>query len=181
MKKNFLTIIVIALLIVNIVLTGIMMISMMGTNKKTADLVSDIAAVLNLELGVEEEEEEEVQIPMSQQYIWTLTEKLEIPLQSEDIVDAEGNVIGTQDHYIVFTSIAFSLDTKAKGYKKYGANIADYESMVRDAVTSVVSKHTIDDCRNDFDTIREEVLEAVRGLFDKEFIYNIAISGIKYQ
>ena len=180
MKKNLLTIIIIALLVVNIVLTGIMMISMMGTNKKTADLVSDIAAVLSLELGVEEEEEE-VEIPMSQQFIWTLPEKLEIPLQSEDIVDTDGNVIGTQDHYIVFTSIAFSLDTKAKGYKEYGANIANYESMVRDAVTSVVSKHTIDDCRNDFDTIREEVLKAVRDLFDKEFIYNVAISGIKYQ
>lgn len=180
MKKNLLTIIVIALLIVNIVLTGIMMISMMGTNKKTADLVSDIAAVLNLELGVEEEEEV-VEILMSQQFIWTLPEKLEIPLQSESIVDADGNIIGTQDHYVVFTSIAFSLDTKAKGYKEYGANIANYESMVRGAVTSVVSKHTIDDCRNDFDTIREEVLEAVRGLFDKEFIYDVAISGIKYQ
>ncbi len=180
MKKNLLTIIIIALLIVNIVLTGIMMISMMGTNKKTADLVSDIAAVLNLELGVEEEEEV-VEIPMSQQFIWNLTDKLEIPLQSEDIVDTEGNVTGKKDHYIVFTTIAFSLDTKAKGYKEYGENIANYESMVRDAVTSTVSKHTIDDCRNDFDTIREEVLEAVRGLFDEEFIYNVAISGIKYQ
>lgn len=180
MKKNLLTIIIIALLIVNIVLTGIMMISMMGTNKKTADLVSDIAAVLNLELGVEEEEEV-VEIPMSQQFIWNLTDKLEIPLQSEDIVDAEGNVTGKKDHYIVFTTIAFSLDTKAKGYKEYGENIVNYESMVRDAVTSTVSKHTIDDCRNDFDTIREEVLEAVRALFDEEFIYNVAISGIKYQ
>ena len=161
MKKNLLTIIVIALLIVNIVLTGIMMISMMGTNKKTADLVSDIAAVLNLELGVEEEEEV-VEIPMSQQFIWNLTDKLEIPLQSEDIVDVDGNITGKKDHYIVFTTIAFSLDTKAKGYKEYGENIANYESMVRDAVTSTVSKHTIDDCRNDFDTIREEVLEAVR-------------------
>lgn len=180
MKKNLLTIIVIALLIVNIVLTGIMMISMMGTNKKTADLVSDIAAVLNLELGVEEEEEV-VEIPMSQQFIWNLTDKLEIPLQSEDIVDVDGNITGKKDHYIVFTTIAFSLDTKAKGYKEYGENIANYESMVRDAVTSTVSKHTIDDCRNDFDTIREEVLEAVRALFDEEFIYNVAISGIKYQ
>lgn len=180
MKKNLLTIIIIALLIVNIVLTGIMMVSMMGTNKKTADLVSDIAAVLNLELG-NPEEEEEVVIPMSQQFIWNLTDKLEIPLQSEDIVDVEGNITGKKDHYIVFTTIAFSLDTKAKGYKKYGADIANYESMVRDAITSTVSKHTIDDCRNDFDTIRKEVLEAVRALFDKEFIYNVAISGIKYQ
>ena len=180
MKKNLLTIISIALLIVNIVLTGIMMISMMGTNKKTADLVSDIAAVLNLELGVEEEEEV-VEIPMSQQFIWNLTDKLEIPLQSEDIVDVNGNITGKKDHYIVFETIAFSLDTKAKGYKEYGENIANYESMVRDAVTSTVSKHTIDDCRDDFDTIRKDVLEAVRALFDEEFIYNVAISGIKYQ
>ena len=180
MKKNLLTIIVIALLIVNIVLTGILMISIMGTNKKTADLVSDIAAVLSLELGVEEEEEV-VEIPMSQQFIWNLSDKLEIPLQSEDILDAEGKVTGKKDHYVVFESIAFSLDTKAKGYKEYGENIANYESMVRDAVTTTVSKHTIDDCRNDFDTIRKEVLEAVRALFDKEFVYNVAISGIKYQ
>ena len=42
MKRNLLTVLILALLIVNIVLTTIMMISMMGTNKKTADLVSDI-------------------------------------------------------------------------------------------------------------------------------------------
>lgn len=179
MKKNLLTIIIIALLIVNIVLTSIMMISMMGTNKKTADLVSDIAAVLSLELGTIEEEEE-VQIPMSQQYIWNLEERLEIPLKSEDILDAEGNVTGKKDHYVVF-NVAFSLDTKAKGYKKYGENIGEYESMVRDAVTKAVSKHTIDDCRNDFETIRAEILQSVKDLFDKEFIYNVAINGIKYE
>ena len=178
MKKNLLTIIVIALLIVNIILTGIMMISMVGTNKKTSDLVSDIAAVLNLELGIEEEEEI-VEIPMSQQYIWNLTEKMEIPLQSEDILDTEGNVTGKKDHYVVF-NIAFSLDTKSKGYKEYGENIAEYESIVRDAVTTVVSKHTIDDCRDDFDTIRKEVLDAVKALFDNDLVYNVAINGIKY-
>lgn len=180
MKKNLLTIIVIALLIVNIVLTGILMISIMGTNKKTADLVSDIAAVLSLELGVDEEEEV-TEIPMSQQFIWNLSEKLEIPLQSEDIFDAEGNVTGKKDHYIVFESIAFSLDTKAKGYKKCAENIADYESVVRSAVTTTVSKHTIDDCRDDFDTIRKEVLEEVSALFEEGIVYNVAISGIKYQ
>ena len=39
MKNNLLTIIILALLVVNIILSGIMMISFMGTNKKTADLV----------------------------------------------------------------------------------------------------------------------------------------------
>lgn len=179
MKKNLLTIIIIALLVVNIVLTGIMMISMMGTNKKTADLVSDIAAVLNLELGVEEEEEK-VEIPVSQQFIWNIEEKMEIPLQSEPIKDNDGNITGKKDHYIVFF-IGFALDTKGPGYKEYGENIANYESLVKDAVTKTVSKYTVDQCRDDFDTVRAEILKAVQGLFDKEFVYNVAINGIKYQ
>lgn len=179
MKKNLFSIIIIALLVVNVVMTGIMMISMMGTNKKTADLVSDIAAVLNLELGVGEEEEE-VEIPMSQQFIWNLEGTMTIPLQSEDVLDADGNVTGSKDHYIAF-EVSFSLDTKGKGYKEYGANIADYESVVKDAITATVSKHTIEECRTDFDTIRDEILVAVQDLFDKEFVYKVAINGIKYQ
>ncbi len=180
MKNNLLTIIILALLIVNIILTGIMMISFMGTNKKTADLVSDIAAVLNLELGVDEEEEV-VEIPMSEQTPWAMEGAMTIPLQSEYVLDEEGNVISTKEHYIMF-NVSFSLYTKGEGYKDYGETFGDYESLIQDAINSTVSKHTIDECRNDFETVREEMLEAVKGLFDKnEFIYKIAISEIKYQ
>lgn len=177
MKKNLLSIIIIALLIVNIVLTSIMMISMVGTNKKTADLVSDIAAVLNLELSLETDKAE---IPMSQQYIWNIEETMTIHLQSEAILDADGNVTGSKDHYIAF-NISFALDMESEGYKKYGENIADYESMVKDTITSTVSKHTIEECRNDFDIIREEILENVGELFDKELFYKVAINGVKFQ
>ena len=50
MKKNFVSIIILALLIVNIVLTAIMMFSVIGTNSKTAALVTDIASAINLDL-----------------------------------------------------------------------------------------------------------------------------------
>ena len=50
-----------------------------------------------------------------------------------------------------------------------------------DAITKTVSKHTIEECRNDFETIREEILVAVKALFDKEFIYKVAINEIKFQ
>lgn len=171
MKKNLLSFIILALLIVNIVLTSIMMISMMGTNKKTADLVSDIAAVLSLELGVGQSGEETVEIPMSQQEIWNLGGSMTIPLQSDE----------DKYHYIQFT-VSFSLDTKGKGYKQYGGeNVANYESVVKDAITQTVSQHTLEECRNDFDAIREEILVAVKALFDKDFIYKVAINDIKFQ
>ena len=50
MKKNLLSILILVLLIVNIALTVVMMISVTGTNKKTGELVTSIATVLNLEL-----------------------------------------------------------------------------------------------------------------------------------
>ena len=50
MKKNLVSIIILALLIVNIALTAIMMFSVIGTNGKTAALVTDIASAINLDL-----------------------------------------------------------------------------------------------------------------------------------
>ena len=46
MKKNLISVIILALLIVNIVLTAIMMFSVTGASKKTAALVDNIATAL---------------------------------------------------------------------------------------------------------------------------------------
>ena len=47
MKKNLISIIILALLIVNIVLTAIMMFSVTGTATKTSALVDNITRALN--------------------------------------------------------------------------------------------------------------------------------------
>ena len=41
MKKNLMTVLILALLVVNIVLTSVMLVSIVGTNKKTAQLVDN--------------------------------------------------------------------------------------------------------------------------------------------
>ena len=64
MKKNLISIVILALLIVNIVLTAIMMFSVTSTNKKTAALVTDIASAISLDLGSNEVEEEVEAVPM---------------------------------------------------------------------------------------------------------------------
>lgn len=170
MKKNVLLVITMALVVINIILTSVMMFTMMGTNKKTANLVNDIAAILKLEI-VPEEDNKELDIPMSDQKVWNMTGNMTIPLKSED----------GKNHYVVF-DISLSMNIKSEGYKKYGETIADYESIVKDTITRAVSKYTVDDCAYDFETIREDILHSVRALFeDDEFIYRVGISGIVYQ
>lgn len=50
MKKNLISIVILALLIVNVVLSSVTLISVTGTNKKTAALVGDIAAAISIDL-----------------------------------------------------------------------------------------------------------------------------------
>lgn len=82
MKKNLISVIILALLIVNIVLTAIMMFSVTGASKKTAALVDNIATALNLELssGTEGAGAEEA-VSMADTETYSFAEPMTIPLK----------------------------------------------------------------------------------------------------
>lgn len=170
MKKNLLTVLILALLIVNIVLTSVMMFSMVGANKKTSELVDNIAMVLNLELKGPGEEEEVVEVPIGDSVPYVIANAMTIPLLSTD----------GEDHYIIF-NISFHMNKKDKAYKKYGEKIVENEELIKDTIRSVVSSHTEADFKEDFEGIKDEILKAVQDIYDSEFIYKVAISEVKYQ
>lgn len=168
MKKNLLTVLIMALVIVNIVLTSVMMVSVMSTNRKTADLVTNIATAMNLELNLPGEEEKE-KVSLENTDVYAISDALTIPLKGD----------GSKTVYIVF-NIAFSMNTKHKDYKTYGETMADRESLVKDVIETVVMAHTENECRNDIEGLKEEILKGIQNLFQSDFIYNVAINGVKF-
>ena len=87
MKKNLISVIILALLIVNVVLTAIMMFSVTGASKKTAALVDNIASALDLELTAQTGETEVV-VPMENIEVYSIPESMTIPLKTgEDGAD----------------------------------------------------------------------------------------------
>lgn len=174
MKKNLLSILILALLIVNIALTSIMMFSVMGTSKKTSQLVTDIASVLELELE-DADGEEAVMIPLSQTEVYNISEPMTIALQP----DEEGKA-----HYCL-VSVALSMNTKDKGYKTYGSaeTMASYESLITSEITSVIGGYTVDAMREPAtqEEARVKILEGIQKRFESEFVYNVSFSDIKFQ
>lgn len=172
MKKNLLSVLVLALVLVNVILSAVMMFSVLSTNRKTAALVNSVASILNLELeqpGAEAEKD----VPMSDLAFWNVEGKITIPLVSHD----------GKNHFIVFEEVAISMNTKEKGYKTYGEDVIAgvYASVIKDAITNTVNQYTVDECTNNFDAIKDEILKNVKDLFDKDFIYSIAISNRQIQ
>lgn len=175
MKKNLLSVIILALLIVNIVLTSIMMFSVTGASKKTSALVNDIASVLSLELennSTAAEGTETVEIPMENVEVFDISGELTIPCkQGED----------GSDHYCI-TNVSLSLNTKDKGYKKYGGEeLTARESLIKSEIFEVFRDHTIDEVREDIDSIGAEILNRIQTMFDSEFIFKVSFSNTLYQ
>lgn len=173
MKKNLLSILILALLVVNIVLTAIMMFSVVGASKKTTELVTDIASVLQLEIGDAEGEEVKM-IPLSQTEVYNISE-MTIAVQA----DEEGT-----PHYCL-VSVALSLNTKDKAYKTYGSaeSMASYESLITSEITNVIGSYTVEALREPAtqEEVKTKILKNIQKMFDSEFVYNVSFSDIKFQ
>lgn len=173
MKKNLISIIILALLIVNVVLTAIMMFSVTSTSKKTAALVDNISTALNLELAAKGTESEEAaeEIPMSDIQTYDISESMTIPLKTDE--DGE-------PHFCM-VSVTLSMNTKDKGFKTYGADLSGQESLIKSEIIDVFGQYTLSEARDQQDEIRQEILQRVQKMFDSEFIFNISFSNILFQ
>ena len=82
MKKNLLSIIILALLVVNIVLSAIMMISVTSASKKTAALVADISTIIGLEIDGVEKTGVVGAVSQADTTVYDLTDEMTIPLKN---------------------------------------------------------------------------------------------------
>ena len=172
MKKNMLSVLILALLIVNVALTSIMMFTMMGTNKKTAKLIDGISTALSLEITDPSMEgvEAEAEVAMEDIKVHQIPDQLTIGLAK----GADG-----KSHYCV-VSISLSLNTKDPDYEKYSATLGDNEDMIKDKIFQVVGSHTIEEAESNTDGLREEILEAIQQMYGSKFIYNVVFRDIMF-
>lgn len=172
MKKNMLSVLILALLIVNVALTSIMMFTMMGTNKKTAKLIDGISTALSLEITDPSMEgvEAEAEVAMEDIKVHQIPDQLTIGLAK----GADG-----KSHYCI-VSISLSLNTKDPDYEKYSATLADNEDMIKDKIFQVVGSHTIEEAESNTDGLREEILEAIQQMYGSKFVYNIVFRDIMF-
>lgn len=172
MKKNLVSIIILALLVVNVILTAIMMISVTGTMKKTSALIDGISMALSLEIGENAEGAEAVEaIPMENVAVYQIADEMMIPLA----VGVDG-----KDHFCKI-SVSLSMNTKAEGYKEYGETVGEKEDLIKGEIVSAIGSYTIEEAKADTNAIRAEVLKRIQKLYGYDFIYDVVFREIFFQ
>ncbi|MGN0342618.1 MAG: flagellar basal body-associated FliL family protein [Roseburia sp.] len=172
MKKNLMSVLILALVLVNLILTAILTISILPQTKKANELITTVCSAINLELASGDVTESSSSVPMSQSATYAIENTMTISLKK----GADG-----KQHYVVL-GVSVSMDTKSDGYKDYGAAVeaGEYDSIICDTVDSVVSGYTLEEFE-DRDAVKQDILKQLQSRFESDFIYQVNFSSVTPQ
>ena len=170
MKKNLLSIVILSLVVVNIIMTAVMLFSVIQTNKKTAEIVTDIAGILSLELGTDGSGATGMPSPEDSEYYT-------IPDMTITTRRAEGD---TKDSYCII-GITLALNKTHEKYETYGGEaMANYVDLIKGEVISVIGQYTAYEIKLMQPEICAEILKRVQARLGNDVIYDISISNIMF-
>lgn len=169
MKKGLLTIIILVLVLVNLVLTGIITFAVVPAMKDTTRVVEKISNIIDLETNTKSSGSSDVSVDKLKEY--GIEEKLTIALQT--------GTDGKTHYAVLYTSLY--LNTEHADYKKYSDGISDKEAIIKSIITNTVSKYTLEQVRDEQDTVTNDILQQVRALYDSDFVYSVVFSSVTLQ
>ena len=170
MKKNLISVLILALVLANLIMTGILTFTIIPQTKKSNELIDKVCNAIHLEL----ESGESISVPIDKIYVHNLTDEFTCNLKKGE----DG-----KDHFALF-KVGFSLNTESEEYDE-GAGVESLtskETIIRDYVNSIVSRYTIDEFNADGNyAVKQEILKAMQGLFGAEFIVGVSFSSVNAQ
>ena len=170
MKKNLISVLILALVLANLIMTGILAFTIIPQTKKSNELIDKVCNAIHLEL----ESGESISVPIDKIYVHNLADEFTCNLKKGE----DG-----KDHFALF-KVGFSLNTESEEYDE-GAGIESLtskETIIRDYVNSIVSRYTVDEFNADGNyAVKQEILKAMQGLFGAEFIVGVSFSSVNAQ
>lgn len=170
MKKNLMTVVILALVLVNLILTAILTISILPQTKKANELITQVCSAIDLELNSGDNVANAINIPIEQ-------------VMTHDIPDMTINLKDSADgtkHYASL-SVSISMDKDNDGYKSYGESMSERESLIKSRITTVVSGYTYEEFNADQASVQNEILKELQKMFDSDFIISVGFPTVTSQ
>jgi flagellar FliL protein len=174
MKKNLISVIILALVLADLILTAILAFTIIPQTKKSNTLIDQICTAINLDLEAGKAEAATPAVSPDKIEVYDITDGFTLNLQSED---------GTS-HYAVF-SVGLSLNTESDGYKTYegSTGLATKETIIRNEINSIVAGYTIEEFKaNNYQDVKDDILTTLQSLFGgSDFIIAVNFSEVNVQ
>ena len=173
MKKSLITLITFVLVLVNLVLTIMLTFTILPETKKANNLIGNISTAIDLDLSAGQSSGGgSTSLENTEPY--TMKDTITTNLKSGD----DG-----KQHYAII-GLTLNINKKSEGYKskKYTKDdMNNYDGVIKSALTSVMSKYTIDEAQNHQDELLEEIKDKLGQSFGRELITSVGFSTATFQ
>ena len=171
MKMNLMTVIILALVLVNLVLTAILAFTIIPQTRKSNQLIDKIASAIDLELE-DGSGKDTAAVPVEDIEVYDIEASFTVNLSPS----GDG-----KDHVAVF-SIGLSLNTKSDGYKSIGIEgLKAKETLIKNDINTIVSEYTMEQFREDEQSVKDAILEDLQEMFGADFIVGVSFSSVNTQ
>ena len=168
MKKNILTIIIMAVTLINTVLLALLIFTIVPAAGKTSRLMDKVASIVELELESPEGDGEGFTV--SDIVTYNIEEKLTINLKSTD----------GKNHYALM-NVSLSMNSKSKDYEDLNPKIKENENAIKEIVQEEFAKYTMDEVNTKKTEIKNQVVVRVQELMQSDFIINVSFGSLVLQ
>ncbi len=173
-KKGLINVIILALVLVNLILTIILVFSFVPTINKTSNLVDKIATIIDLDVGDSSGDGEDGVIPVSD------LENVSVTFDSdtETTVSLKLDEGSTSAHYVKLSAV-LSIDTTSADYSDLRDSIDSAMSLINSIVIDVVGSYTYSTI--DKDMMQNEIKDELNKLFNTDFIITVSFNQFLIQ
>ena len=161
MKKNLMSVIILALVVINLVLTAIMMFTIMPQTQKANEMITKVCEAIDLELnsgaatGLSN-------LPMSQ-------------IEVYNVAEGATMTVNLADGKYAVVAIAISVNNESEEYEENTTTpLSTKESLIKDAVRETIAKYTKAELSANSDMAKDEILKILKKDFGAEYIVGIS-------
>lgn len=169
MKKNLITVIILALCIVNLILNIMLVFVCMPSAQKTNNLITQIAAVLNLELT-----SGNAQPTVALENIGTYSVEAQVINLKDD---------GSGEKHYVQVGLTLELDMSSEDYESLNTVLQGAEGPVFDEARNVIQGYTYAEVTDQVtqEKIKKQILTSLQKKYATQCIYSVSFSKFTTQ
>ena len=162
MKKNILTVVIMAATVINLVLTAVLVFSVMPAMNKTTNLIDKVASVIDLEIDTKDESED---------YTIADLESFAVEydaVQNINLLPEEGD---DTMHVFRMKGFSISFNKKAEDFQVISEQVKADPTHIKDIVIKTISSHT----KSDFDQVKvaSECVKKIQEMYNSKCIVEI--------
>lgn len=174
MKKNLMSVLILALVLVNLVFTAILTFSIVPATQNANKLIEEVAQAIHLELNAGKNTGQN-NVSMANLEAYNVNDGETMTINLKKGSDGE-------DHFAV-VSMYLSLNKEHEDYETYGTTMSSKDSIIKDTIISAVSAHTKEEMNDPDvqDEVEEEILVSLQALYNSDFIVAVGFNSLLLQ